>query len=57
LTISVAAIVFGLVSRRLVRRYKKLPQLDMFTSLLAVVIPAYLFGGRSATSSARRRSR
>lgn len=43
IAISAGAIVLALLARRLVNRYR-LPQLDMFVVLLAVAIPAYLFG-------------
>ncbi len=43
LTISGASVVLAVAGRRLVRRYK-LPQLDLFTALLLVVVPAYLSG-------------
>jgi len=50
--ISGGAIVLAVLARRLVRRYR-LPQLDMFTVLLLVATPAYLFGWSRATGTAR----
>jgi SulP family sulfate permease len=52
IAISGSSIVFALVARRLVRRYK-LPQLDMFIVLLAVTIPAYLFGWSQAGANGK----
>jgi sulfate permease, SulP family len=42
-TISASTLVLALVLRRLVRRYK-LPQVDMFASLLIVAVAAFLLG-------------
>lgn len=50
--ISVGAIVLAMVARRLVRRYR-LPQLDMFTVLLLVAVPAYLFGWSRSHGTAK----
>jgi SulP family sulfate permease len=50
--ISGGAIGLALIARRLVRRYR-LPQLDMFTVLLVVAVPAYLVGWSRAQGTAR----
>ncbi len=41
--VSGGALALAILARRLVRRYR-LPQLDMFTVLLLVAVPAYLMG-------------
>ncbi len=50
--ISGGALVLAVLARRLVRRYR-LPQIDMFTVLLLVAVPAFLLGWSRATGTAK----
>jgi sulfate permease, SulP family len=50
--ISAGSIALALAGRRLVRRYR-LPQLDMFTVLLLVTVPAFLLGWSRAHGVAK----
>jgi SulP family sulfate permease len=51
-TVTAAAILLALVSRRVVRRYR-LPQLDMFAVLLVVATAAYLAGWTQHDATSR----
>ncbi len=50
--VSGGALVLATLARRLVKRYR-LPQLDMFTVLLAVAVPAFLLGWSRAHGGAK----